>query len=276
MEREENQDVSSGEKKGSPKVRAVSRSISIIRAFTPEKPYLRLSEIANIADLNIATTRRLLATMMDEDLINQSKPSGFYSLSMQVLRWASAVPESKSLLTIAEPNLTALANRVNATVFLSVISEQQAVCLARYHGNRAVQVKWWSVGGTLPLNCGAGPQLLWAYQPADIRDRYLYNPMISITPLSIIDREELRSRLLKIKRKGWCYTQNDVVEGLAALAAPIHDSTGRVIAAVSLGGLLLTIPNPEDDPSCSSILIDLLDCCRDISHNLHQEKFVAL
>ena len=268
--------ISPSDGSGLSRVRAVSRAIAIIRAFTSEQPHLKLTEIADKAQLDAGTARRLLVTLRDEGVIGQEKRSGRYFLTMQILSWAAAVPESKSLVDIAKPHLSALANRISTTVFLSVLSEDKAICLARYQGSSAVQVRWWAVGGTLPLNCGAAPRLLWAYQREDIRERALSEPLVALTPSSLTDRDEIRALLTRIRKVGWCYTENDVVEGLSALAAPLRDAQGNVAAAVSLGGLRPTITNPERVKTTPRVLSELLSCCRDISNELAGENIIGL
>jgi len=267
--------ISHSDGEGLSRVRAVARAISIIRAFTPEQSHLRLTEVARKARLDAGTARRLLVTLRDEGVIGQERRSGRYFLTIQILRWAAAVPDSKSLLDIAAPHLSVLANRIATTVFLSVMSENKAVCLACYQGSTAVQVRWWSVGGTLPLNCGAAPRLLWAFQREDLRERTLNEPFIALTPSSLIDRDEMRLQLARIRRNGWCYTEDDVVEGLSALAAPLRDAQGSVVAAVSLGGLRPLIANPEGKRPPPRVYSELLACCRDISQELVRENHIS-
>lgn len=208
-------------------------------------------------------------------MIGQEKRSCRYFLTMQILRWAAAVPGSKSLLDIAAPHLGLLANRISTTVFLSVMSENNAVCFARYQGSAAVEIRWWSIGGTLPLNCGAAPRLLWAFQREDLRECMFEEPMTSLTPSSVTDPDVLRPALARIRKNGWCYTEDDVVEGLSALAVPLRDASGHVVAAVSLGGLRPVVPDPAGSTPPPRTLSELLACCRLISQELARENFVG-
>lgn len=268
-------EISLNEIVGTARVRAVHRAVAIIGAFTPEQTHLKLTEIAHKARLDASTARRLLVTLRDDGVIGQEKRSGRYFLTMQILRWAAAVPDSKSLLDIANPHLNALSRRIGVTVFLSVMSDTKAVCLARHQGSSAVQVRWWTVGGTLPLNCGAAPRLLWAFQREDLRERILSEPFIALTPSSLIDPEKMRALLARIRRSGWCYTEDDVVEGLSALAGPLRDARGRVVAAVSLGGLRPTLECPEGKTPPPRVFTELMDCCSDISQDLARENYIS-
>lgn len=246
-----------------PRVRAVSRAIAILRCFSPDQMHLSLGEISEAARLDAGTTRRLLVTLRDEDLVAQGA-DGKYSLTMQLWRLAAAVPEGRSLRDRAVDLLQELASSTGHTVLLSVLRQGQAVCIAREHGNAPVQVRWWPVGESLPLNCGAAPTLLLAFMPEPEREAVLAGHLTALTRKSITNPLLLRDRLAEIRRDGWSLSTDDVVEGLSALAAPVRDFSGAVVGAVSLGGLTSTII--EDDGRVrSDVLATLLANCREIS-----------
>ena len=128
-----------------PRVRSVSRAISILRAFSSDRRHLPLADIARAAHLDSGTARRILVTLKDEGLVRQDEGAGTYCLSLEMLQFAGAVPEGNSLRELTASRLIRLARDVQATVFLSIRQGDAAVCLARYHSESAVQVRWWSV-----------------------------------------------------------------------------------------------------------------------------------
>ena len=252
-----------------PRVRAVSRAIAILRAFTPEAPYLPLAGVAARAGLDAGTTRRILVTLRDDGLVRQDERSGHYCLTLGVLQLAGAVPQADSLKDLTENVLIALADETRATVFLSAAIDEEAICLARYHGESAIQVRWWAVGGSLPLNCGAAPKILFAYMPEEMRERLLDQEMTQLTPHSVADPKALRGELDTIRERGWALAQDDVAEGLSALAAPVRNDAGEVIAAVSIGGLTPQILGGSEP----KLLPRLLACADDLSGRLrHYSK----
>ena len=98
-------------------------------------------------------------------------------------------------------------------------------------------MRWWAVGGTLPLNCGGAPKLLLAYQsPAEI-NRVLARPLTQLTPKSVMDPRVLRRQIDKIRERGWEFAVDDVAVGLSALAVPVLDGDGTIVCALSMGGL---------------------------------------
>lgn len=219
------------------RVRSVSRAFAILRAFSAEDPILQLKDISARTQLDPGTVRRLLVTLRDEGIVKQDEHSSSYSLTKELLQFAQAVPTQNTLAEIVRDDLVKLAIETGTTVLLSVIVNEQAICLARYHGKTAIAVNWWSIGSSLPLNCGAAPRLLLASLPAKTRDDLLKQPLRAMTPHSLTDPDQLRVEVSTVIQQGWAMTQNDVVDGLSAAAAPIMSKTGQTIAAVSLGGL---------------------------------------
>jgi len=55
-----------------------------------------------------------------------------------------------------------------------------------------------------------------------------------LNPLGVTDPVTYRAILEDIRRKGYASSVGDVTMGACALAAPVFDATGRIVAAVSL------------------------------------------
>ena len=254
------------------RVRAVSRAIHIMRAFTPERRHLALAEIVRATGLDAGTTRRILVTLRDESIVRQDENTGLYCLSLDMLQIAGAVPEGNSLRELTQSRLVRLARDTGVTVFLSILRNDSAICLARYHGDSAVQVRWWSVGGKLPLNCGAGPKVLLAHMPDSQSESFLKSNLTQLTAKSTIDAACLRQELDSIRETGWAITHDDVAVGLSALAIPLMNADGDVLAAVSVGGLTAQITG-EGSPRC---LDDLLRCGQDLTTLVRSITLVSL
>ena len=216
-------------------VRAVSRAMAVLRCFSAARPHLPLGEIAATAGLDKATTRRLLLTLMSDGWVRQDGAGQLYCLSTAVLSLAAAVPTG-GLREQARPVMRRLAASVGATVFLSVVDGDAALCLERIHADNPVRLQWWEVGSRRAFNLGAGPRLLLAFLPLEMVEQALRTP-VTATPFTETDLPRLRRHLALVRARGWEATIDDVTVGLSAVAVPIRDSAGRVVAALSLGGL---------------------------------------
>lgn len=227
-------------------VRAVARAFAVLRAFTAERPDLPLAEIAQVAVLDKATARRLLVTLMEEGLVRQNPLSQRYSLTLGILSLAAAVPTG-GLREEARPVMMELARDCGVTVFLSIPDPPGALCLERVHGTDPVHVRWWGVGQHMPWNCGAAPRMLLAHMPPD-QARAALRRTQALTPHSELDIDRLLALLPDARQLGWSIATDDVAVGLSAIAVPVRDGSGTVVAALSFGGLTHLVLAPDGHP----------------------------
>jgi DNA-binding IclR family transcriptional regulator len=233
-----------GDKPGT--VRAVSRALAVLRAFSAEQPDLALSDIAQSAALDKGTTRRLLLTLMEEGLVRQDRATQRYALTLGILPIAAAV-HTGGLREEARPVMARLARESEVTVFLSIPDKTGALCLERVHGSAPVHVRWWGVGRHMPWNCGAGPRLLLAYMPPERVTAALRHAQ-ALTPHSEMDLARLRRHLPSVREHGFEVAVDDVAVGLSAVAVPVRDGSGEVVAALSLGGLTHLVLHADGTP----------------------------
>ena len=239
------------------RVRSVSRAFAVLRAFDRSEPELLLRTIAGRAALDTATTRRLLVTLADEGLVAHNPDTARYRLTTGLLVLASAIQGGLSLRDFAHDHLVNLADTTDSTVFLSALIGGKMVCVDKVHGGSPVDIKWWGVNESLPVNCGAAPKLILAYLPED-QARGVARPenFVALSPHSVMDPVLLEAQLREARARGWMLSENDVSNGLSALAAPVFNNSGAMVAAVSMGGLTPQIS--AGDPPV--LLAPLLDC----------------
>ena len=97
-----------------------------------------------------------------------------------------------------------------------------------------VNVNW--VGKRTPLHCTSNGKVLLACLPNLKRARLLRGRLERLTPNTIVDKELLQAQLLEAEARGYAYTAEELEVGLNAVAAPVRDSGGGAIAAVSVSG----------------------------------------
>ena len=217
-------------------VRAVTRALVVLNSFAG-KDLQSLAEVSSSTGLDKGTTRRLLLTLMQSNYIAQDPHTHQYRLGRAIRDLASSVGATQDIRTIAQPALVELASEFSVTTFLSVFKDGAAICLDRVHDMRGLEVHWWQVGGTLPLNCGGAPKLLLAYQPDEEVERLIAQPMQKLSEKSITTKKELRKRLALIREQGWELAIDDVALGLTALAVPVFDNERKPVCAISIAGL---------------------------------------
>ncbi|KRS15316.1 IclR family transcriptional regulator [Roseovarius indicus] len=216
-----------------PRVRSISRAVAILRAFSQAHPHRALNEIVRETGLDAGTTRRILVTLRDEGLVFQDPSTGLYSASAGLLELARAVPESLTLINLVDDRLHQLAKDTQTTIYLSTVDRDVALCQACHNGGQAIEVRWWAVGEIRTFDRGTGPRVLLAHLPEAERERILSGPL----KLDPGEEKALRAEIARAREKGFIVKHDEIVEGISAMAVPLLDDHGRLLGAISSGGL---------------------------------------
>jgi DNA-binding IclR family transcriptional regulator len=90
------------------------------------------------------------------------------------------------------------------------------------------------VAAELPLHSTGVGRVLLAFASQRFVDAVLAEDLTSHTPHTITDPDRLRACLAGVRRTGYAVTSEEMTLGSCSVAAPIRDSQGEVLAALSL------------------------------------------
>ena len=217
-------------------VRSLAKAVLLLEALADEREATprRLSEVLHEPR---TTVYRLLTGLQALDMVEVGSRAGTYRLGWRLLRLGSAVIERLDERQAALPVMERIHERTGETVFLCVRRGDDAVCIERLDGLR-VQSLALRLGGSLPLHLGAGPRALLAWEPRSEWEAYVERRELEpMTDRSPITRAALVTELERSLEQGYAVSDEDVTAGIASLGAPVFDYTGRVRAAISIGGM---------------------------------------
>jgi IclR family pca regulon transcriptional regulator len=218
--------------RGADFVQSLERGLAVIRAFDAAHPELTLSEVAAATGVTRAAARRFLLTLAELGYVRSD--GRFFSLTARVLELGYAYLSSLSLPEVAESHLEALVAEVNESSSVSVLDGGDVVYVARVPVSRIMTVSI-SVGTRFPAYATSMGRVLLAGLPDDELDDYLAAVRLNrLTPRTVSTVAALRGELARVRGQGWALVNQELEEGLRALAAPIRDRTGRVVAAVNV------------------------------------------
>jgi IclR family transcriptional regulator, pca regulon regulatory protein len=213
-------------------VRSLERGLAVIRAFDREHPELTLSEVAAATGVTRATARRFLLTLGDLGYVRND--GRFFSLSPRVLELGYAYLSSLSLPEVAEPHLETLVAEVNESSSVSVLDGADVVYVARVPVSRIMTVAI-NVGTRFPAYATSMGRVLLAGLPDDELASYLDGVVLDrLTTRTISSTAALRTEIQRVRAQGWAMVDQELEEGLRAVAAPIRDRAGRTVAAVNV------------------------------------------
>lgn len=157
-----------------------------------------------------------------------------------------------------------LRDRVQETVCLVMEDSGDAICPERIDPDRELRLNT-AVGIREPLHSGAGRKLLMAFLREERCEQIIAEKGLRpFTSRTVTDPEQLRRDLALIRCQGYAVTAGEHSSGATAVAAPLRDASGRVVAALSVTG-----PSSRLTPEqVHGLLPQLLDIARQISHQL--------
>jgi DNA-binding IclR family transcriptional regulator len=216
-------------------VQSVDRAIGVLEILA-QRGEAGVSEVAAEIDVHKSTAFRLLGALEARGLVEQAGERGKYRLGFGIVRLAGAVTGRIDITQQSRPVCERLAEEIGETVNIAVLQERYAVNLYQVHGPAAVTAQNW-VGQLTPLHATSSGKILLAHLPTNERTALLAeSPLKKVTPHTITAKTKLEKNLAEIRESGYAWALEELELGLHAIAAPIRDRDGEVVAALSTSG----------------------------------------
>jgi DNA-binding IclR family transcriptional regulator len=216
-------------------VRSVDRAAALLLALGESPAPAGVTELARRLGLHKSTASRLLATLERRGLVEQDDETGKYRLGIVVIRLAERAERTLDLRAIAMPELERLARVTHETTGLGVLDADQMLAIAHVDGPNLVAVGDWT-GRATPLHCVASGKVLLAALAEREVLRIVRRGLHRYTDATITELEPLLEELARIRRRGYATAIGEYETGLNAVAAPVRDARGHVVAAVDIWG----------------------------------------
>ncbi|HUC59343.1 MAG TPA: IclR family transcriptional regulator C-terminal domain-containing protein [Streptosporangiaceae bacterium] len=213
-------------------VQSLDRGLAVIRAFGPDRERLSLSEVARATGLTRAAARRFLLTLVKLGYVRSDGRE--FSLRPRVLELGYAYLSGLAMPEIAAPHLEELVAKLRESSSISVLDGHHIVYVARVPTKRIMTVAI-SVGTRFPAFATSMGRVLLAAMSEEELDRYLREATFeALTANTVTEPEKLREIMHEVAKLGYSIVDQELEEGLRAIAAPIHGSSGGVIAAINV------------------------------------------
>lgn len=237
-------------------LRSVNRALSALE-LVADAGELGVTELGRRLGVHKATASRLAATLADRGLLERDPQTDRYRLGFGLVRLAGAAMARLDLVSSARATLDDLAERTHETVTIGVLSHDDVVSVDQVTGTRSiVSVSW--VGKRTPLHTTSTGKVFLAFMGDDERERRLAEPLEAATPRSVTSPETMRTQLAEIRNRGYAQTLEELEVGLNAVAAPVRQGDGTVIAALSVSGPSFRL-RPVDLPRIGQQTIEAAD-----------------
>lgn len=215
-------------------VQSVDRALTVLEILG-KLGTAGVTEIANELGVHKSTASRLITVLESRGFVEQLSDRGKYRLGFAIVRLAGSTSAQMDLAKESQSICDRLSQQCGETTNLAILEENRIINVVEAHGPAEITLRSW-VGQNCPAHAtSSGKALLSDLAPEDVLER-LGDPLPIYTENTLGSASELAAELSRAREVGWASVSEELEVGLNAVAAPVRDSTGRVIAALSVSG----------------------------------------
>jgi IclR family transcriptional regulator, acetate operon repressor len=194
------------------------------------------SEVAQRLALPRTTVYRLLATLVARGLLRRDPVRKVYGLGLRCFEMARQAYAMPDVVAAAAGELRNLRDLTGETTYLATLEGAEVLSLERYDGAHS-QRSAAALGQRKPVHCTSQGKAILAAMGAPARDALVRELALKpLTPHTITDRRKLQAELKVIAARGWSMDDEEIVQGVRCVGAPVVDAQGNVRGAISVAG----------------------------------------
>lgn len=217
------------------KNKTVVKSMEILNLFLTNSK-LSFNEIVQLSGIPKTSVYRMLMSLEEMGLLDKDE-GGKYALGLLFLQFGNLVADRLDIRQVALPIMHELHDEVGEAVNLIVQDGKDAIYIEKLDTKQPVRL-YTAIGRRTPLYAGACSRVILAFLPHNEQEQYLEN--IELKPIAsgtITEKEKLRLVLEETQKTGYTFSRSELENYTSAIAAPIFNTKGQVIAGISIAGL---------------------------------------
>lgn len=194
-----------------------------------------VTEIADELGMAKSTASDHLSTLLDEELIVREEDE--FTPGLKLLDYGSQTREKMGIYHTSKNELEELANQTNEVAWLIVEEHGQGVFLRKAEGSRAVTTNGY-IGSRSHLHyIASGKAMLANFPDERVESIIEKRGLPEATSKTITDKSRLLSELEEVKKQGYAFNDEEEVEQVRAVGAPIIVG-GEVLGGIAVAGPL--------------------------------------
>ncbi|GGA26332.1 IclR family transcriptional regulator [Psychrobacillus lasiicapitis] len=226
------------------KNKTVVRSMDILNLFM-EHAALSFQDIIELSSIPKTSVYRMLLTLEEMGFIEKGDDSK-YRLGLLFLTYGNLVSSRLDLRQIAYPIMQALHKELKEAINLIVKQGDEAIYIEKVDVFQKVRL-YTAIGRRSPLYAGACSRVILSFLQEEEIESYLEN--IQLEPFAIgtiINKEQLIESIQSARTSGYTISHSELENHTSAIAAPIFNYKGEVIAGISIAGIEANYQNENE------------------------------
>ena len=213
--------------------RSVARAISVLRALAVSPRGASATDVAKMVGLPRPTVFRLLLTLEEEGFVDRTDT--LFSLGWDLARVARSADPAAGLVARVRDTVRGLAEQLGETVTLSLRQGLFEYDLVLQESPRTIGVTMSDMRGMRwPHHASATGKLLLAELTPDQVASVIGGELPQLASRTITDMGQLTAEIEKVREQGWANIDDELEDGIFALAVPLRDNVGQLFAALAM------------------------------------------
>lgn len=215
-------------------VPGLARGIDLLELLAREQRPMSAVQLAETLELPRSSVFRLIQTLQQKGLIEPDATRRGFSLGPGVLRLGYRYLTGQDLVQVARRELELLSERVGISSHLAIRSEREIVCLLHVPGTAGF-VSNVNAGARFPAHATPmGHILLAQLSRKQLFELYAGERLAALTDQTPTTLEALATKVARATADGHVLSRGSVEAGGISLSAPVHDSSGALVAAIDI------------------------------------------
>lgn len=251
---------------------SIEKSIQILNYLSNAERSVGITELSSKLSFPKSTVHRILNILLNYSIVNKDKETSKYRLGLRILEYSNSFYNSFDFRQIAKPFLKKVCLETGLTTFLTAWYNDRSICIDSIAPSQNANTHLFvEIGKEMPFHSAASAKILLAHQPPDDIKRIInVKSLQKYTPRTIVNLKKLEESLLEIRRKGFAICDEELEEGIKAVAAPIKDINRKTIASITITGLFKRISSSNIDELTDIVV----NSAKEISKKIGYEKFI--
>lgn len=189
-----------------------------------------------------STLYKIISTLEQTGVITKEQYSGRYMLGVRLIELGNSAKMNLEIRDLALPVMKELHEKLDyATIHLLVMVGHEVMVIESYESANWYRYHFTyslSIGVKAPLHCtGGGKAILAFMERSRVIEIINATGLKKFTEHTITNMEDFLCELDRIKKSGYAVSNAEHDNQIRTIAAPIFNSDGNVLAALSVLGL---------------------------------------
>jgi len=214
--------------------KTVDKAMRVLHAFSSERTELSIGELSAALGMHKSVVSRLVSSLRDWRMLEKDAITQRIRVGAGAFRLGTLYTRENHLIRVAQAKLESLVQQTGQSAHLTVLDGDRVLVVATVDSPSALRVIM-RLGDYRYLHTTAAGKLFLALGAPEMLDNlFALGELPRSTPLTLTQRDELDKALARIRREGLAWNRGENTVGAGAVAAPIFDAHGDMVAALSV------------------------------------------